>query len=287
MDRTVVDIHPHIISSDDDKYPKSPLGGVRSKWSQARPAPWERLSEAMTAAGVHKAAVVQSSTTYGHDNAYLADCVDTAPGRITGVCSVGFMDDGVLDDMRYWINERGMSGLRLFTTGSTMAQSDWLNDEKTKPAWAWAADNGVPVCVQLRVSALPMLRSVLEQFPDLRVVIDHVAMTDFVEGPPYRVAEPVYEFAEFPGVHLTVTTRTLRTGGQSAGGAGAVLRELVGHFGSERIAWGSNWPASEGTLGDLLGLLDDAVGDLPEADAANIRGGTALRLYPKLREEAA
>ena len=283
----VVDIHPHIISSDDVTYPKRPLGGVRSEWSKARAATWEEYSAAMTAAGVAKAAVVQSSTTYGHDNSYLADSVDTAPGRITGVCSVGFMEDGVLDDIRYWITERGMSGLRLFTTGSTMAQSDWLNDEKTKPAWAYVADHGIPVCVQLRVTALPMLRSVLEQFPGLRVVVDHVAMTDFVDGPPYRAADPVYELAEFPGVHLKITTRTLRTGGESEGGAAAVLRELIGHFGSDRLAWGSNWPASEGTLGDLRGLLLDATRDLPEADAANIHSGTALSLYPKLREETA
>lgn len=286
MDDMIVDIHPHIISPDEQHYPKNPLGGVQSKWSQERPASWEELSEAMASARVDKSAVVQSSTTYGHDNSYLADCVDLARDRITGVCSVGFMEDTILDDIRYWIEERDMSGLRLFTTGSTMAQTDWLNDEKTKPAWAYVADHGIPVCVQLRVTALDLLRSVLEQYPDLRVILDHVAMTDFVDGPPYTIAEPIYRLADFAGVHLKVTTRTLRSAAESAGGAGAVLQELISHFGSDRIAWGSNWPASEGTLSDLVGLLLNATSDLAEDDARNIRGATALRLYPKLHPES-
>ena len=29
MARTLVDIHPHVISSDESKYPKAPLGGVQ------------------------------------------------------------------------------------------------------------------------------------------------------------------------------------------------------------------------------------------------------------------
>lgn len=285
MNRLLVDIHPHIISDDDVRYPVAPLGGVRSEWSKARhTAPWETLSEQMNLAGVQRAAVVQSSTTYGHDNSYIADSVDRAGGRITGVCSVGFMDDDVLDRIRYWIGERGMSGVRLFTTGSTMAQSSWLDDEKTMPAWRYVTEQGIPVCVQLRQEALPQLRSVLERFSGLRVILDHVVMTNFTEGPPYTVAAPVYELAKFPGVHLKVTTRTLRSGGQSVGGAAGALRELIDNFGSERMAYGSNWPASDGSLAALVKLLTDAVAGLDPEDAANVCGRTALNLYPKLRE---
>jgi L-fuconolactonase len=283
MTRQLVDIHPHIISPDTQKYPLSPLGGKRSEWSKDRhAAPLADLLAAMDETGVSRAAVVQSSTTYGHNNSYLADSVDQADGRITGVCSVGFMEDSILDDIKYWIDERGMSGLRLFTTGSTLAQSDWLNDEKTHPAWDYVADHGIPICVQLRVGALPLLRDVLTRRPELRIVLDHCVMTEFTQGPPYTVAEPIWPFADFPGVHLKVTTKTLRTGGQSDGGAPAVLRELISHFGSERMAWGSNWPASDTSLPSLAGLVTDAVAGLPEADAANICGQTALRLYPKL-----
>jgi len=282
MPRVLADIHPHVISPDESRYPKVPLGGVRSKWSEERPVDWEQLSAAMDEAGVTKAAVVQSSTTYGHDNSYLADCVDRAGGKITGVCSVGFMDDDVIQQIEYWIGERGMSGVRLFTTGSTMGQAGWLDDAKTKPAWAYVAEHGIPVCVQLTAPALPQLENVLKEFPGLSVILDHVAMTDFTDGPPYAAADAVYGLARFEGVNLKVTSRTLLSAARSSGGSPAALKELIGHFGSDRIAWGSNYPANEGTLGSLVRLLQEATADLTDADAGNIYSGTAVRLYPKL-----
>lgn len=282
MTRTLVDIHPHVISQDDSKYPKAPLGGVQSKWSQERPVDWDQLSAAMDSAGVTKAAVVQSSTTYGHDNSYLADCVDRAGGKITGVCSVGFMDDDAIGQMEYWIGERGMSGVRLFTTGSTMGQSAWLDDAKTKPAWAHAAEHRIPVCVQLTAPALPQLENVLKEFPGLIVILDHVAMTSFTDGPPYTAADAVYGLARFEGVHLKVTSRVLLSGKQSSGGSAGALKELISRFGSDRMAWGSNYPANEGTLASLVSLLEEATSGLGRADAENIHSGTALRLYPKL-----
>jgi len=282
MTRALVDIHPHIISPDEAKYPKVPLGGVQSKWSQERPIDWPQLSAAMDEAKVARAAVVQSSTTYGHDNSYLADSVDASGGKITGVCSVGFMDDDAIGQMEYWIGHRGMSGIRLFTTGSTMGQSTWLDDQKTKPHWGYAAEHNIPVCVQISPAAIGQLENILKEFPGLTVILDHVAMARFTEGPPYAAAEPAYVLARFDGLNLKVTSRVLVYGKQSSGGSGAVLKELIGHFGSDRIAWGSNYPASEGTLRSLVGLLDEATAGLSDADAANIYSGTALRLYPKL-----
>jgi predicted TIM-barrel fold metal-dependent hydrolase len=282
MTRTLVDIHPHVISGDNVKYPKAPLGGTQSTWSQERPVDWDQLSAAMDEAGVAKAAVVQSSTTYGHDNSYLADCVDRADGKITGVCSVGFMDDDAIGQMEYWIGKRGMSGVRLFTTGSTMGQSTWLDDAKTKPAWAYAAEHRIPVCVQLTTAALPQLENILTEFPGLIVILDHVAMTSFTEGPPYVAADPVYALARFAGVNLKVTSRVLTYGTQSSGGPAGVVRELISHFGSDRMAWGSNYPANEGTLSSLVSLLAEATAGLGDKDTANFYSGTALRLYPKL-----
>lgn len=282
MPRELVDIHPHVISPDESRYPRTPLGGVQSKWSLERPVDWEQLSAAMDEAHVTKAAVVQSSTTYGHDNSYLADCVDRAPGKITGVCSVGFMDDDIIGQTEYWIGERGMSGVRLFTTGSTMGQATWLDDPKTKPAWAYVTERGIPVCVQLTAPALPQLENLLKEFSGLCVILDHVAMTDLSEGPPYAAVNPVYELAGFEGVNLKVTSRTLLSARQSKGGSPGALKELADHFGSGRIAWGSNYPANEGSLGSLVSLLEEATALLSDADADNIYSGTALRLYPKL-----
>lgn len=57
----IIDVHPHIISDDTVKYPITPLGNKRSKWSEARGSMTaEKLIESMKAAGVDKAVVVHS-----------------------------------------------------------------------------------------------------------------------------------------------------------------------------------------------------------------------------------
>ena len=65
---TVIDIHPHIIANDPQRYPLAPLGGHQSDWSRTRPVSTEQMIVAMDEAGVTKSALVQASTCYGHDN---------------------------------------------------------------------------------------------------------------------------------------------------------------------------------------------------------------------------
>jgi L-fuconolactonase len=47
-----VDIHPHIISGNTERYPHSPLFGKQSDWSKERPVTPEGLIAAMDEAGV-------------------------------------------------------------------------------------------------------------------------------------------------------------------------------------------------------------------------------------------
>ena len=84
----VIDIHPHIVSPDTQRYPLAPLGGVQSTWSSERPTTYDDLLAAMDDAGVDKAAIVHSSTAYGYDNSYVADAVAAVPSRFTAVCSI-------------------------------------------------------------------------------------------------------------------------------------------------------------------------------------------------------
>ena len=60
-----IDIHPHVISRDDARYPRSPLFGVQSDWSRERPVTIDDMIAAMNEAGVDKSAIVQASTCYG------------------------------------------------------------------------------------------------------------------------------------------------------------------------------------------------------------------------------
>ena len=46
--------------------------------------------------------------------------------------------------------------------------------------------------------------------------------------------------------------------------------------------WGSNYPASDGTLGELIDQCEAALSFLPASAIDQIMGRTALRIYPRL-----
>src|SRR5579871_3589076 len=124
----VIDIHPHVISTDASRYPNAPVGGHKSDWSRERPVSAEQMISAMDEAGIAKSVLVQASTCYGHDNSYVADSVAAHPERFTGVFSVDPLAADAPAKIRYW-NGRGLTGMRLFTAGSTMQnQAGWIDD---------------------------------------------------------------------------------------------------------------------------------------------------------------
>jgi len=277
----LIDIHPHVISPDTDRYPLSPLGGNQSTWSK-HPVSYDDLVRAMDEAGVAKAVVVQASTAYGHDNTYLAEAVAAHPDRLTGVCSVDVLAQDAIAVLKGW-QDRGMVGLRLFTTGSTMpGQAGWLDDPRSFPVWDYAAETGLPICVQMQPEGIVLLRNLLDRFPRAKVVIDHLARPVLSDGPPYAAAAGLFGLAAYPGVHLKLTLRNILAAGQGNSTVPAFLSHLIGAFGANRIAWGSNYPAAEKPLAELVAAAGEAFVTLSDDDRRWLTSGTARALYPVL-----
>jgi len=281
----LIDIHPHVISTDETRYPRSPIGGHQSDWSRERPVPYEKMIAAMDAAGIAKSALVQASTCYGHDNSYVADAVSAHPERFTGVFSCDVLAPDAREKMVYWIG-RGLTGMRLFTTGSTMpGQADWLDDPRSFDAWALAEEKNVPVCLQMTAKGIPPVVRVLKRFPKLRVILDHLARPQQDDGPPYKGAESLWSLCTLRNVYLKVTERNLVGAKQGKATPETFFGKLVSEFGANRMAWGSNYPASEKSLPDLITLAQQTLSFLPARDREWIFSGTAETLYPALREK--
>jgi L-fuconolactonase len=284
MPARVIDIHPHIIAADTKRYPLAPIGGHQSEWSRTRPVSTEQMLKAMDAAGIAKSAMVQASTCYGHDNSYVADAVAAHPDRFTGVFSVDVLAADASERIRYWVG-RKLTGLRLFTFGSTMTeQASWLDDPRSYPAWQTASDLGLPICLQMSPSAFPQMIGMIERFPNVRVILDHCARPVLNDGPPYTQAQSLFNLAKYPTVHLKLTQRNFIESQNGMATPETFFPKLVGAFGAQRLAWGSNYPASEGSLADLLALARRTLACLPESDFEWIFHKTAQTLYPALAD---
>ena len=280
----IIDIHPHVISSDEKRYPRAPIGGHQSDWSRERPVSLEQMIAAMDEAGVIKAVLVQASTCYGHDNSYVADSVAVNPKRFTGVFSADVLAPDAPQVMRKWM-KRGLTGMRLFTTGSTMPdQADWLDDPRSFPAWGLAEEAKLPVCLQMTAKAIPQLLGLLKRFPKVRVILDHCGRPVLEDGPPYNAAASLFGLAPYEGVFLKLTPRNFNGARKGKATPESFFGKLVAEFGGQRLAWGSNFPATEGSLPELLKLAQDSLVSLPERDREWIFSRTALSLYPALAD---
>jgi L-fuconolactonase len=279
---SIIDIHPHVIAPDTARYPLNPLGGTQSTWSRDRPTSHEMLVAAMDEAGVAKAAVVQASTAYGNDNTYVAEAVAAHPQRFTGVFSVDLLAPDAVDKMRHWM-DRKLTGMRLFTTGSTMpGQATWFADPRTYPAWEHAGETGLPVCMQMTPQGFPQLRELMQRFPKVRIILDHLARPQLVAGPPYEADRGFFDLAGNPNVFLKLTPLNYMPPDWGKATPDSFFGRVVQEFGAKRIAWGSNFPATAGTLKDNLAAARKALSSLSASDQDWVFGKTAQVLYPSL-----
>lgn len=278
----IVDIHPHIVSDDTVRYPITPIGGKRSDWSDERSVTTETFLRAMDEAGVAKAAVVHSSTTYGFNCEYLADAVAEHPDRLAGVFSINVLAPDAAETMRKW-HEKGLTGLRIFTRGSTMKDA-WLaiDDPRIYPCYEYAEEKSIPVAVNVTMDVLSQLENMLKQFPRVNFILDQLAKADFSDGAPYAAARPMLELARYPNLYIKLKSAAFSQAKKGASTPDAFFGRLVAEFGANRLAWGSNYPASNGTLKDLVARAREGLSSLSQTDQDWILGGTALQLYPTL-----
>jgi len=281
----VIDVHPHVISTDVARYPREPLGGSQSDWSRERPVSAEAMLAAMDEAGVARSALVQAATCYGYDNSYLADAVAAHAQRFAGVFSVDVFRPDAAERIGHWM-KKGLAGLRIFIAGHTMASKDArLDDPRAFPAWQLASDLGMTVSVQLRAAGLSQLEAVIARFPRARIVLDHMARPLIEDGPPYAQAASLFALSRHPNLILKLTTHNLLEARKGKATPESFFPRVVAEFGAQRIAWGSNYPASEGTLAGLLAGARSALAPLAETDRGWIFSRTAASLYPALAGE--
>jgi L-fuconolactonase len=278
----IIDIHPHILSDDEQRFPPAPLFGKRSDWSQERPNTAEALIAAMDDAGVAKAAVVHSSTTYGFDNSYVIDGCRRYPDRLVAVGSVDVLAADAPAVLERLVHQ-GLAGLRIFTGGSTRdIDPSELDNPSAFPVWQMLAALKLPMCIQTGQVGMPQVRRLAEKFPDVNIILDHLGRPDIADGPPYANAATLFALAGLPNIYLKLTPRTFGDAGAGKASAASFFPRVVEAFGAQRMAWGSNFPASPGTLNEILATAQAGLACLGQEDRAWIFGKTAQHLYPAL-----
>lgn len=279
----LIDTHCHVIATDTKRYPLKPLFGKQSDWSAEHPLDYADMVKADIAAGVDKAVLVQASSAYGSDNTYVADAVAAHPGRFTGVFSIDVVAPDAVQKMKHWMG-KSLTGMRIFTSGSThAAQETFFADEAAFPTWQHASDQGLSVCMQMRVAGLPLLETVLKRFPKVQVILDHFARAEAADGTPFPSAAPLWALAKYPNAYLKLTHRPIEQSVKGKSTPELFIGKAIAEFGAQRVMWGSNFPAADPPLPELVAMARKALSFVPQGDQDWIFYKTAHSLYPALK----
>ncbi len=269
-DYRVIDPHVHVWKHD----PEFPFAeGAHVPDRDATP---ETLLGLMKANGVSKTVIIQV-IHYRYDNRYLAAVLKRYPQYFQGVCRVDPLDPAAPDHLSA-LAWQGFRGVRLSPAGN--ASGDWIAGPLMAPLWKRCEELKAPMTILAPITRMPEVGRLIEQRPDLTVVIDHMADCP-VDQP--KELDKLIALARFPGVFVKVShTWSLSRQPYPWLDAQELVKRLHAAFGPERLMWATDWPIIEAvsTYDKALRVVRDDMPFLNADDKRWMLSKTIERVWP-------
>ncbi len=238
----------------------------------------EMLLQLMDEHGIDKTVLVQV-ISYRWDNSYVVDCVKRYPDRLMGVGRINPEDPAAADHLSEWVEGGGIHGVRL--SPGVGEPGDWFtNDELMDPVFARAESLKVPLLLLTRPPRLLDLAKRLEKYPDLDVVIDHMADCEPEDLDGRKI---LTDLARFERVYVKIShTWSISNEAYPWKDTHPLAEAVYQAFGAQRIMWGTDWPVclSKAEFGQTLSVVRDEMKFIAAEDLDWVLGKTALRLWP-------
>jgi predicted TIM-barrel fold metal-dependent hydrolase len=199
-DSPVIDTHMHVWSLDLKRYPaRPPEPNVKA---QTQEGSAERYIQEMKQDQVDRAVLV-SPRQYGWDNRYVIDCVKRYRRRFVGH---GLIDPHDRDNARVLdrdVRRNGLAGMRLSPIYHPREQ--WLNAKENHALWRKAGELGAVFNVFLAAPQVSQLEDMVQRFPNVRVVVDHLGRPEITSRLPWAEDVSLLRLARYPNVWVKFT----------------------------------------------------------------------------------
>ncbi len=268
----IIDPHVHVWTQD----PRYPWASSASKPPRPEALP-EELLQLMKANGVSHTVLIQV-IYYTWDNRFTRDTLRKYKGVFQGVCRVNPESPSAPDDLSRLVKEDGFRGVRLSPSGA--AAGDWIRGPLMPPMWRRTQELKIPMTLLLPTTRLPDAARLIERYPDLDVVIDHMA--DCPIDQPAELKKLV-ALARFPRVYVKIShTWSLSRQPYPFRDTHDQVHKLYDAFGPQRLMWGTDWPICERwcTYAQTLSVVRDEMKFLNAEDKLWILGKTVERIWP-------
>jgi L-fuconolactonase len=237
----------------------------------------EQLLELMRTNGVSRTVIIQV-IHYKWDNRYLASVLKRYPRTFQGVCRVNPQDPTAPDQFSRLIEVDGFHGVRLSPSAS--ASDDWIRGPLMPPLWKRCSQLKVPMTILAPVTRMPDLAPLIEQNPDLTVVIDHMADCPLNQPDKLKL---LLNLARYPKVFVKISHAwSLSTEPYPYTDTIPQIKSLSEAFGASRLMWGTDWPISLKQLSyaKAVELYRDHLNFLSAQDHEQILYKTVQRVWP-------
>lgn len=265
-----LDTHTHAWGADTDELP----------WqAEVLPPGWDGpytardLIADMDAVGVDESVIV-TTPLYGRGvraNEYTMRAIEAFPDRLYGVGLMDFFQDdpgAVRADLERVVGHDRMLGVRMHACleyeGSPTEldrTADWILDDKLDPVWEAAADLDMSVFVFPKAEQLSMIAEIAEAYPDVQLVVDHMAFPDETTAPDEAPWTDFETLAEHDNIAVKVSSlpRSATTEWPYKDLHGYV-RSLLEWFGPEQLMLGSDYPWMDNwaSYEDCLSWIEEA-----------------------------
>ena len=270
----IVDTHAHIYSEDTLKYPQI----AKPYLPPAGRGTIDDLLNEKQANDIERIVVIQTYSTYEHDNRLILDTVRDHQGWMTGVLNVDPFDPSSID----LLEKASSSGVR-----GNRVSVGWHTDgtviEEHNQIWKAAQKGGMTLCALLDPPNCRSLANMLAAFPDVPVVLDHCANLKVSDAHQSENLMTVLELAQYKNLYAKLSF--LVTGSDEAfpcRDMHPVIKSVIEAYTPERCAWGSDFPTSlwipKVTYQQHLEIFNDHL-ELTALEKEAILGETAMRLW--------
>jgi predicted TIM-barrel fold metal-dependent hydrolase len=267
----ILDPHVHVFRHD----PQFPFAAGRTVPPEDRTP--EDLIALMKANGVERTVIIQV-IHYLYDNSYLASVLKQFPQYFLGVCRVNPADAAAPDHLSKLVEQHRFQGVRISPNGTP--PGEWLTDMTLmRPLWKRCQDLKIPMTVLSPIARIPDVQKIVELFPDLTVVIDHMA-----DCPVDKPAEldKLIALARYPKVFVKIS-HTWQLSKQKYPWLDAQehVKRLHAAFGPQRLMWGTDWPVClpHATYAQTLSVVRDDMKFLNAADKEWMLAKTIERVW--------
>lgn len=263
----IIEWNHHLFSSDTRHYPFHPRAVYVPEVAHEPNDPLETYLAHLQRVGIDRAVVVQPEP-YGDDHRLVLDCLRRAPDQLRATALFYPRDDDAPLKLAALVKqEPRIVAVRFHAHRGKEMYLHSFGDAGVRNLWRAAADLAIMVELHIGPNYAQQAGEAIAAFPDVPVLIDHLAEPAFGNAAEYA---QVLELARFENVWMKLSgVPHFSDDPPYFASAKPFVRRVAAEFGPDRMVWGGETPA----------LVDALLPHWSEAERAQVKGGNLAHLF--------